>query len=270
MRKHLKPLGIALGALVLTTVGIGASDVLQNVSGGLAGLVITSDGPCAADSTLLMLGTHAVCVDKFEASPAPDCPATDIKNELDTQANLNQAGCIPESKAESLPWRFVSLTQAQQLCAQAGKRLPTNTEWYKAVSGLSDIDQCVIDSEDSTAALTGTAACIAPSGVHDLVGNVWEWVEGEVSDRQLSGQPLPPEGYVSLVDSDGIVLETAKVPQTEYGDDYAWIRDQGIYGIIRGGFFNSGSDAGLYAFNAAVTLDTKTAGIGFRCVQDIY
>ena len=43
----------------------------------------------------------------------------------------------------------------------------------------------------------------------------------------------------------------------------------GVRGMIRGGFYGSGEDAGIFAQNMSVALDSRTAGIGFRCVKDL-
>ncbi len=176
---------------------------------------------------------------------------------------------MPESKPDVTPWRFVSLTQAQQLCARAGKRLPTNDEWYRAVSGSTDTASCAIDTGGSPVP-TGSSSCIAPSGVHDMVGNVWEWIDETVTDGRYDERTLPASGYVSLVDAEGVVVSTtANEPSAEFGEDYAWVDETGLRGILRGGFYGSGADAGVFAQNLSVPLDFRSAGVGFRCVKDI-
>ena len=102
-----------------------------------------------------------------------------------------------------------------------------------------------------------------------MVGNVWEWVDGEVQNGSYNERQLPPSGYVSLVDSNGIVIETEPLGSLEYGKDYALTNQTGIFGVIRGGFYGSGEDAGLFAQNLSVPLDLKAVGVGFRCVRDI-
>ena len=56
---------IGLGAVVLTTVGIGASDIANNVRSNLTGMVIDSSvsGPCAPGSVLVQLGESTICAD---------------------------------------------------------------------------------------------------------------------------------------------------------------------------------------------------------------
>ena len=75
MSRKVKAIGIGVGALILSTVTIGATDLAQNVGGGLAGLVIesTNTGPCTEGATLISFGEYAVCMDVYEASPSSLC-----------------------------------------------------------------------------------------------------------------------------------------------------------------------------------------------------
>ncbi len=180
---------------------------------------------------------------------------------------MDTSDCIPVSVEGSLPWRYVSLAQAQQFCARVEKRLPTNEEWYIIAQGLSSVDSCTLFEKGGSPKQTSVNECVTPSGAYDVVGNVWEWVEGEVIEGALGGKSVPDSGFVSLVDSGGTVLETTAVAKDEYGKDYTWTDKQGVKGIIRGGFFGSGEDGGIYAQNMAVPLDFRTGGLGFRCIR---
>jgi len=258
---------VIVGAIAVSALGIQAADTLRGLETNLTGMVGGSAGPCGPGEKHLLFGDRALCVDVYEASPGAACPHSVPGSHVDTQQNFNATSCVSQSKSGATPWRFISLTQAQQMCARTGKRLPTNDEWYKIASGIADQSTCVIKST-SGPQLTGSTDCITPSGIHDVVGNVWEWIDAQVIDGVYDERTLPASGYVSLVDSDGVVLTTDSTPQAEFNEDYAWTRPDGVYGVIRGGFYGSESDAGIFAQNLAAALDTKTAGIGFRCVRD--
>ncbi len=269
MRKWHKALVVIIGAIALSTLAIQASDTFQGIENNLSGLVAGSQEVCEKNAVLFHMGDYSLCIDTYEASAQENCPHRDTQSALHTQENANAAECAPASQKEVQPWRFVSLTQAQQLCARVGKRLPTNEEWYKYASGMSDVSMCHIDTKKDRPETTGTASCTTPAGVEDVVGNVWEWVDGQVSEGVYDNRTLPESGYVSLVDQNGVVVTTSQSPLREFGDDYALTESQGLRGIIRGGFYGSGEDAGIYAQNLAVPLDLKTTGVGFRCVKQI-
>jgi formylglycine-generating enzyme required for sulfatase activity len=207
-------------------------------------------------------------MDMYESSPAKECVYSETESELHTQSNLGQSSCQPLSLPAVLPWRFVNYTQAQQLCARAGKRLPTNEEWYKVAIGLPEVTGCFNDK--TKPALTGTGICVTPTGVHNMVGNVWEWVDETIANGEYAGRILPESGYVTLVDGAGVVIETANKADANFGNDYAWVQAEGVRGILRGGFYGSGNDGGVFTQNMAAQLNFAAAGIGFRCVRDIW
>lgn len=254
---------IGAAAVVLTTISLQASDYWRTGTSPWS----TDTGPCPSGMVLLSMAQGSLCVDTFEASPAAECPYVEIANSAETQENLNDFSCVPQTAAAAMPWRYVSLAQAQQLCARVGKRIPTPDEWYSIALTLHDSSDCALQETDVQP--TGSSQCVSPSGVADVIGNVWEWVDVEIIDGQYQDRPLPESGFVAQVDSDGVVVETGDMAKTEYGEDYARTNQAGIYGMVRGGFFGSGTDGGLYAQNLAVALDIKTPGIGFRCVASL-
>ena len=267
--KWLKITLVVLFAGVLTALGIDASDTLRGSNDTFLAQIIGSEKSDVCETGMVEVKTALsfTCVDEYEASPSEACPHKDIQSEVETQENANEEDCLPTSVKDALPWRYVSLAQAQQFCARAEKRLPTSEEWYTIAQGLSSTDSCILFEKGGSVKQTGATSCVTSSGAYDIVGNVWEWVQGEVVEGKLGVKTLPESGFVTLVDSTGIVIETGVVGKDEYGKDYAWTDNQGVKGIIRGGFYGSGEDGGIYTQNMAVPLDFRTGGLGFRCIN---
>jgi formylglycine-generating enzyme required for sulfatase activity len=163
----------------------------------------------------------------------------------------------------------VTINQARELCAKSGKRLPSQSEWYQAALGVSDpleAPVCNVDSGGTTE--TGSAeACVSGSGTYDMIGNVWEWVEGSVTNGTYAGRELPDTGYVFGTDEDGVALDTRDTQQPDFHNDYFWSNKEGSYVAIRGGYFGSDSDAGIYSIHADIEPTLSGAAIGFRCVK---
>lgn len=268
LRRWRKGFLIGVGALFISTLAIQASDELQGVSGRLTGSVISSEVTCGEFSERVSYGGYAVCMDTYEASPSKKCLYSDIDTEVKTAANIAASSCLAVSVPDVMPWRYVTYTEAQQLCARAGKRLPTNEEWYKVAVGIGDTEAC-FDRSNASLKPTGSSSCVSPAGVYDLVGNVWEWMDEVAVDGNYKERSLPDSGYVSLVDNQGIVIETSEVENDSFGKDYAWISREGVKGFLRGGFYGSGSDGGIFSQNISTSLDLAAVGVGFRCVKDI-
>jgi hypothetical protein len=239
--------------------------------------------PCPPDS-VRVAGT---CVDKYEASiwsiPAGNTALLDKvqKGEV-TLADLTGGGAVQYAPASFficfdplLPATFpisgnwtdpfyavsvpgvhptgcLSWLQAEQACALSGKRLLTNQEWQRAAAGTPDpgvddgLTSCVITGGPEN---TGSrSACVSNWGVHDMVGNLYEWVAdwGE----HATGCTLWSD---------------------EFGTDESCVGGDGVYhlpGVLaRGGYWGltGGVYAGVFAAYQVNFPYTAVEGIGFRC-----
>ena len=216
------------------------------------------------------------CIDMFEVSAGDTCQRIDPLNEFETQANLTDTKCLPTSKKGNHPWVNVPLHEALAICAKVGKRLPTNKEWYRAALGTPD----AVNPDDSTTCslgrtgqshsdTTGTrASCVSSYGVYDMVGNVWEWVDGQVEDGKYGVRYLPSDGYVDEVDVEGVPSRTATSSNVAFGEDYFFIDHSGLRGMIRGGFWSLKEKAGIFSINATVQTSFVGDAVGFRCAKD--
>lgn len=259
---------VIFGALVVTALGIDASDTLRGADGTLLSRVIREgDGACPLGMVTVEHVPSVTCVDAYEASAGEGCGIGVPAQMLETQRNMQSKDCAPVSKEGALPWSYVTRDQAMQLCARAGKRLPTAEEWYALGLGMTDVESSCNVSSGAVVRTGSSASCTSPDSVSDLVGNVWEWASDDVINGTYKSFTLPGEGYVLQVDAGGMATAVGETPQELFESDYFWSRTDGAYGIIRGGYYASGADAGLYAVHADTLPTTASAGIGFRCVR---
>lgn len=266
MKRVLKVGAVIFGAVVVTALGIDAADTMSGSRTTLLGQIIsTSDqGGCPEGMVGVPMSNTLSCVDIYEASPSEECPHQTVSSAMQSQENVNDSACQANSAPGVLPWRNVTREQALSACIRAGKRLLTPEEWYLVAAGTPDNNFCNIDSSGVQSA-GGLNSCVSSVGVYDAIGNLWEWVSGDVIEGSYGSRDLPQEGYVAQVDSAGLPLVTNSSPSNLFYDDYFWMSEDGSYGILRGGFYGSQSDAGIYATQAKTTPTGYGAGIGFRC-----
>lgn len=265
--KFLKVGAVLLGALVITTLGISASDTFSGNSGSLLSqLSGAPEEPCPAGMAHVVVGQTFSCVDRYEVSPSELCAYGKPGSSQETQSNINDRACMAESLPDAQPWTYVTRSQAQVLCARSGKRLPTGAEWYTFALGTTDNDVACNTNGGGAASAGAHASCESGVGVFDAIGNVWEWTTDDVFDGVYSNRALPEDGFVAQVDASGVATLTNDTPTEEFGADYFWHNPTGVYGLLRGGFFGSGEDAGLFSVHAKTAPTAATVAIGFRCV----
>jgi formylglycine-generating enzyme required for sulfatase activity len=210
-----------------------------------------------------MVAAGSACIDKYEVSvwsspsggtqygvSSDNYPCADNGQDC-------KAGTAGEVYARSVPGvqpsRFITYFQAQQALANVGKRLPSNGEWQQAAAGTPDpgADNGSTDCNSTAQAgqdpvNTGSrSSCVSNHGAHDMAGNVSEWV----ADWVPASTGCPGWGAFS---DDDMCLSGASTTATAPG------------ALVRGGFFNHGTDAGPFAVFGGVPAPTSDLSIGFR------
>lgn len=137
------------------------------------------------------------------ASTAPYDPSNEVEVApglfMDVYEHPNRAGEIP---TVGMPW-----ADADDACAAAGKRLCSAREWEDACAGPArtrwpygdrPIDGACATRMPTVKASGVHLACASAAGVHDLVGNVWEWTA-----TPLDAPVLAPPGGGTLYELRG-------------------------------------------------------------------
>jgi len=116
-----------------------------------------------------------------------DC--VDTKDENPDSHIVHVAGrYAAEAGYERHPVVEVSWYGAKAFCEHYGKRLPTEAEWEKAARGPEGLNYPWGDAFEAGSANVGHQindttpvgrfpTGVSPYGAHDMVGNVWEWVD---------------------------------------------------------------------------------------------
>jgi formylglycine-generating enzyme required for sulfatase activity len=160
------------------------------------------DGMVAFGGGVFRMGTKGPDEPELKGGPLPLDPVQREAAQLERELMLSDeapahevtlsAFCLDRFEAagaDGLPIVKVSRDAARAYCAQRGKRLPTEAEWEFAARGPRgrpypwgdaepDCRRANFNACDGKVAVVGThPAGASPEGVHDLAGNVWEWVD---------------------------------------------------------------------------------------------
>jgi len=154
------------------------------------------------------------------------------------------------------PINCVDYAGARAYCAWVGARLPTELEWEKAARGGDarrypwgvwdrTCKRLVWDSGNSiptrgcskrsTAEVGTYPGGDSPFGVHDMAGNVWEWVggmyvEGEYADPQTDATLAPGQAY-GVVRGGGWGRDDGDALAHDVTTRFMWFKEHRIEGV---------------------------------------
>jgi formylglycine-generating enzyme required for sulfatase activity len=151
--------------------------------------------------------------------------------------------------------------QAQQACANAGKRLPSSAEWQAAVADTPDpgpdngATDCNTASAMSVVPAGSRSGCVSADGAFDMVGNLSEWVADWV--QRSTGSGTWSAGVSPTGDRQDLVGALVPAVGTE-GEPGA---------LLRGGSYADGPKAGPLAVTGGAAPSVALFAIGFRCAR---
>ncbi len=267
-------------AAVATKADLGTNKTIDQNETDIAtnAVAITATQNAAFTCPADMARVGPLCVDIYEAT-IWDAPAAGAQLSSPYGCNVNGNDCaamFAQSVSGFAPAATVTWFQAQQACANVGKRLLSNAEWQMAAAGTPDPvtspDTALACNVSSGAVVnTGTATtnCESRFGVRDMVGNVHEWVADWVPGS--SGQPTTPASSKNSAayGNDGVAhIDRANSNGAAYSDPAAGSGVENFpAAVYRGGAFGAGDGAGVFSFNAAEQPSFSASILGFRCAR---
>jgi hypothetical protein len=266
----------------LTNAFLAAGLVMAAESARAAGFPRTPVRRCGPDA--VVAGT--VCLDRYEASvwrvPNPTTTnailTTMIRLGRATRDDLTAGGATPlgtkrddyapcvdngqnchddiyaVSLPSEIPSAHITWFQAQEACANSGKRLPTSAEWQVGANGRPDpgpdngTTDCNTASDGSVLPTGSRAICVSARGAFDMVGNLAEWV------------------------ADWVPLSTACPSWGSFSDDFMCLSGasttaNGPGALLRGGSSIGGSANGPLLVLGTLEPSRSVDTVGFRCAR---
>lgn len=156
-----------------------------------------------------------------------------------------------------IPSNNITWFQAAAACRNSGKELMPNGVWQSAAFGTPDPGEGdgVITCNTATEGPVPTGStgdCVSDVGAHDMVGNVWEWVENWIQNNQdIDNQSFTPPAF-----GGDTVAEIDEAFDRSFGFPAA---------LLRGGDFSQANSSGVFALLATDGPASASRFFGFRC-----
>jgi formylglycine-generating enzyme required for sulfatase activity len=221
----------------------------------------------------------AFMIDKFEVTNADFAvfvEATGYETYAEKQGTTGWRAAYTEGK-DNHPVVYVTFDDAMAYCTWAGKRVPIEAEWEKAVRGPEGFLFPWGDEWDAT------QANVKESGLRGVTTNSsrpngsglcdeWDATQANVKESGLRGTATvgsyPPNGS-GLCDMAGNVWEWVDSPYEAYpGSDYQDAKySPDLRGLRGGGWFDDEEQVRATNRNAGDPTITANDDIGFRCAR---
>lgn len=194
---------------------------------------------------------------------------------LNGERGVNEVFAV--SVPDQIPATGLNWVQASALCLLSHKQIIPDHLWLVLARGEYQAMNCNVRDQENLFVRwlrpTGGASfskppCMSYWGIHDMVGNAWEWTsETNLVNSERGGGfglfiPNRPQSFLGL----GVFFHVNGVVRGLYNE----IPPSQGYGvtsaILRGGSFNSDS-YGPDVYTLSVSANYKHPEIGFRCVS---
>jgi formylglycine-generating enzyme required for sulfatase activity len=237
-------------------------------------------------------GGAAFWIDRYEASiwSAPDgsgvqhgAASDDFPASFPKNGQVGPDSWLyAQSRPGVVPTAYVTWFQANVACRASGKQLPSLDRWLAAASGTSDPgadggtgSSCVTSGGSVRATGLGATGCQSSAGAQDMIGNLAEWTAEWYAGLRTTAPDGGAGDAGSAAGDAGTWRDTAggnyggdglfSVTSRTQAGNLGWT--PGLpSAALRGGSFNDGIAAGVYAFSLSSSPSDWGPAIGFRCV----
>jgi len=225
-----------------------------------------------------MAHVGSFCVDRFEAVLKERREGGELALHPHAERPREGVAYVAASEPAAFPQAYISRVEAEEACGNATKRLCSRSEWLLGCRGTSpsvvpvdgampcnngkehlmsklfgvhpgylyeEFNSPALDNLPGFLAKTGEyPRCVSNDGVHDMVGNLHEWVSDSVSQQFLAAM----EG------------ETRRRWQPTFPGA----------GIFMGGFFSTNGEHGPGCLFTTIAHEPAyhDYSTGFRCCKD--